>query len=319
MCISVSISYQSTQYICLFDLQSHLIAFCHLLILNTKLLKLCIKVRWLRCSTLDRSPHSEWHLFWKLKTVAKHWENSHSTYAPGSYWFCILAGGYKFSRLGFLGRAKLSHICPADKRKPYNCDGCIKNDSLWTRPCICICISVFVSSSRSSDYLQCNQSIVCLFIEFGSLFVYLILVCSSTDLDRPESKCRMPDCLHNCVLNACVSLRATKQTAALRKNNSESMEKQSGDWGTRLQQSRCDCHVVFLHQPPNLLHPYRQWARIILSVSRQPTMSKNNNIRHSIDPMPDVWIDDLWNTLAGIDKTHFEVIKTISRNGRLFT
>jgi len=250
MCISVSISYQSTQYICLFDLQSHLIAFCHLLILNTKLLKLCIKVRWLRCSTLDRSPHSEWHLFWKLKTVAKHWENSHSTYAPGSYWFCILAGGYKFSRLGFLGRAKLSHICPADKRKPYNCDGCIKNDLLWTRPCICICISVFVSSSRSSDYLQCNQSIVCLFIEFGSLFVYLILVCSSTDLDRPESKCRMPDCLHNCVLNACVSLRATKQTAALRKNNSESMEKQSGDWGTRLQQSRCDCHVVFLHQPP---------------------------------------------------------------------
>lgn len=231
MCISVSISYQSTQYICLFDLQSHLIAFCHLLILNTKLLKLCIKVRWLRCSTLDRSPHSEWHLFWKLKTVAKHWENSHSTYAPGSYWFCILAGGYKFSRLGFLGRAKLSHICPADKRKPYNCDGCIKNDSLWTRPCICICISVFVSSSRSSDYLQCNQSIVCLFIEFGSLFVYLILVCKMelsvvrTSIDqRANAEC-LTVCIIVCLTRAFLSVRQSKQlhwgktTASRWKNN----------------------------------------------------------------------------------------------------
>lgn len=137
----------------------------------------------------------------------------------------------------------------------------MKIHSTYIFPSVTETLSV---SSHPSDYLQCNQSIVCLFIEFGSLFVYLISVCKM-ELSGPRivaidrTKCQMPDCLHNCVLNACVSLRATnctveKQRRTRWKNNPSQCSSSSSTYRCR----------------------YRQWARIILSVSRPRTTITDN-------------------------------------------
>jgi len=231
-------------------------------------------VRWLICPPQGTR-------IWNFKTVAKLWENSHSAFAPGELLILHISRRLQVFSIRFSWPRQIESYLPCGQIEVMQLPW-MHPKVMGTRPTICIS----VSSSHSSDYLQCNQSIVCLFIEFGSLFVYLILVCKMelsvvrTSIDH--GKCRMPDCLHNCVLNACVSLCATKQTTALRKKQRRFDGKTIGAVGGRI------AFKSMWQFPPTFNpHPfsYRQWARIILSVSRQPTTSKNNNNRYSKDPV----------------------------------